>query len=271
MNYMHANGGVDPTIENASVGEYYGRIAHSLFGSSWYSDPTVVSFILNSIPLGVRNILDLCSGPGVLVEHISRRYELERYDLVDISISICSDVRDKYSTASCVTPFCGDWIRPVIGRSKYDLVIIKNALHLLSNVTERLESLGRISKDTTRIVIIETVSPNIEANTFVKELFEIADLGKYKENYFTDNSLRETINLAGLRFSSDVFYVDQMISVGEWLDNKGVGRLNRRMALDFVAKAERKATLKRAMRIAPSPTSGDFYMLRRQLCATFSR
>lgn len=265
---LYAPAEVHPSKE-ARIRSHYDAVAPLLFKAAWYHDPDVTQFVTRHTPVFTRHFLDLCSGPGLLAKSILTRHPEFEYHMIDISAVACEmalAVCKQYSQAKV---FQGNWVFPVSARKvKYDVILIKNALHLIIDLPNKLNYLRSILKPAGRIVFVETVSPSDLANNFIRDIFKVAAFD-YKEYYFTEFSLVSMLRQAGLRRLGGKHFIDQEMTIHEWLEQKRVPKLRQEAVFSRIYEASRNPKLLAQMRLKNTHDRGKLTMLRRQYCSVF--
>lgn len=252
------------------VAEHYDAVAATLFSTSWYRDDNVERFIERNIPVFATSLLDLCSGPGVVARSILDRHPGLEYHMVDISEAACEMAASSYLSDPRVKVLQGNWLNPILSRQfKYDVIIVKNSLHLIFDLASKISLLRKVLKAAGRVIVVETVSPSIIANDFVREIFKVAGFN-YKETFFTEHSLAKELGGVGLkRLRGSELFVDQQLVVSQWLNHKAVLRLRQQAIFSRIRQAGFNSKLASQMKFDGAPGSEDFCMLRRQFCSAF--
>lgn len=242
------------------VSSCYSRWAPVLSRAEWYRDERIWDRLDRIVALRPNRLLELCCGVGVLLDRLAHKMPNASFDAVDISSTAVAEASKRCSNLENVRILVGDWTTPIPRNQKYDVIVIKNSLHLIANPLNKLRDLHRISHSGTRLIIVETVSPSLRSLEFVQGLFRITDTDHIKANYFTRRNLLSLLTRSGwLARRTDK--IDQLMSVGHWLNIKVGASSTRREAEHFIASASND--VKEEMNITSSPN--DISMLRRQL------
>lgn len=255
-------------LPGESTQEHYNRISTALSKWQWYRDEEILNFIGDNIPLFSRRILDLCGGTGIATSYILRRNSSALVDLVDISAAACSLAKKELCDEPRARVVQSDWTNSLPRDSKYDVILVKNSLHLLDNVSIKLRELVPHFTKCASLIVIETVSPSIIAHEFVGRLFEIAGLCIYKKHFFTTRSIRNLIRESGCLKLEKCRLLDQAICVDEWLEAKCTDLFHRQSAKKFILDAQKDDGLRKAMNIH-CDESGRLMMRRLQYCASY--
>jgi ubiquinone/menaquinone biosynthesis C-methylase UbiE len=248
---------------------HYSRIADWLGTRSWYQDDgvtDVVKFLISGRP---ARVLELCCGTGLLLESLSKAFPKTEFIGVDISPKMVERARERLSNAKNVAVLQQDWIYelPTEWNGAFDVVIVKNALHLLDNLESKLRDLRRVSRDLASLIIVETVSPNADSNEFIKRLFEIVDVEQLKQSFFTERTLAAVLERSGwLMAQSRPWYVRQHIDTDDWLRQKCPDHSTLENAREFLAGV-RNLRVRQAMDFFTEPGTVPAQMLRLQYIA----
>ncbi len=209
------------------VEEYYDRLARPMGAFSWYDDDDMLARIANLLPNYNLKVLELCCGGGQLLDAISRGGSRElSYVGVDISEKMVELATNRLEGNVRTRILRGDWVSPLGRGEHFDVIIVKNALHLIPQLARRLSELGSFLVPGGIVLIAETISPNAEVRGFVKGLFGILDPNSPKLHYFTSRSLLSLLHQCGLKESRNerCCTVDQFIDVRRWLKQKARSR-----------------------------------------------
>jgi ubiquinone/menaquinone biosynthesis C-methylase UbiE len=251
------------------MASHYSRIADWLGTRSWYQDDSVaevVKFLISGQPV---RVLELCCGTGLLLEDLSKAFPKTEFVGVDISPRMVERAKDRLSSSKNVVVLQHDWIYDLSSEwnGAFDVIIVKNALHLLDNIESKLRDLRRVSRDWTSLIIVETVSPNADANEFVKRLFEIVDVDQLKQSFFTERTLTTVLEEAGWFMAQNrPWYIKQHIDTEDWLIQKCPDHSTLETAREFLAGV-RNARVRQAMDFFSQPGVVPVQMLRLQCIA----
>lgn len=211
--------GPDGNLE-ARLVVHYSRVADWLGSRTWYRDEDVTRVVKFLIPGRPKRILELCCGTGMLLNELGEVYPDAEIVGIDISPTMVERAKERLHHLQNVQVLQGDWIS-ILSTSlsdAFDVVIVKNALHLMDNLQVRLADLWRICSEWTVLIVVETVSPNVEANAFIRRLFNVIDVGHLKQNFFTEQSLVAALAESGWVIAQDrAWHVRQHIDTEDWL------------------------------------------------------
>lgn len=246
------------------VANCYSSLARWMDDVSWYRDNVVPQLVSKWIPIGARRALELCCGTGRFGVSLCSMRNFDRYVGVDVSEEMVRIARRTLMTRPATTTvevLHGDWLHPVHQERLFDVVVVKNALHLLDEISDRLRAAHRVTGAAGRLVVVETVSPSIEANAFVRRLFRALGLDDMKQHYFTRHSLDTILAESGWRIVGSET-VDQYIDVPVWLERKASSLDHLEAAREVIRRASER--VRRSMRM--DGQSGGFpqQMLRLQ-------
>ena len=253
--------------------DHYNLLSAWMESVDWYRDERVETLIESRIPVHARRVLELGCGNGRLIHRLASRHKDKRFVAVDISGEMVRRAREKVDKLANVEILHGDWIQPLFGSSmRFDAIIVKNALHLIPDLEERLRELSVLSKT---LVIVETVSPNLDSNEFVRKVFSIIDGNKIKQALFTKRSLMSSLKKSGWACLWEV-RVEQYIDVEEWLRHKAETATAHERATEYlrsVGTSSRKtdSRVRRSMRFNNYRDGVPGKMLRLQFIGQFER
>jgi SAM-dependent methyltransferase len=185
---------------------------------------------------------------------------------VDISPRMVQCARERLASRRNVVVLEADWICGLGSEwdHAFDVIIVKNALHVLDRVSSRLKELKRVSHEWTNLVIVETVSPNVHANKFIKRLFQFADAERLKQSFFTQKVLVAAIRQAGWAHLAPT-YVRQYIDTEDWLVQRCADRAALDNARQLLCNAE--LSVRQALEFDGEPGAVPCHMLRLQYIA----
>ncbi len=227
---------------------HYSRIADWLETRPWYRDDKVVTTVRSLISGNPSRVLELCCGSGLLMEALSQVLPTASFVGVDISPVMAQRARERLSGRKNVRVLNQDWMYGLESQldHKFDVIIVKNALHVLDEVVTKLKDLRLISHAWTTLIVVETISPNADANDFIRRLFRIVDSQHLKRTFFTERTLAATLEEAGwLMIQDRPVHLTQHIDTRDWLEQ----RCGDRLAL---SSAERLLTETRNLRVRHS-------------------
>lgn len=228
----------DDSVER-QVGERYSSLATWIETRPWYRDDAITAAIRSLIRGRPKRVLELCCGAGLLLETLARHYSECEFVGVDISSRMVALAEHRLHSHGNVQIKLGNWIyglpEELIGGG-FDLIVVKNALHLLEDPVEMLSELRSVATRSAELLVIETVSPNVEANKFIRDLFQFVDPDHLKQTFFTKRSLTTTISAS--KWYSDKFapvYISQHIELIDWLRKKCPNKEMFERALAYVS------------------------------------
>lgn len=200
------------------IGEVYGRLGLWMDGQPWYRDEVICEAVRNMCPEQFARALELCCGSGRLLEYLAAFYPQSKFTGIDVSERMVELAIANNRKPHNVEVLLGDWINPVC-HSKFDVIIVKNSLHLIGDVVGNLRSLHDVAHAKSAFIAVETISPNARANKFVRELFSAADPNHLKRHFFTKATLLNYLRSAKWRVNR-VEVLEQFVDVPEWLSIK---------------------------------------------------
>jgi SAM-dependent methyltransferase len=211
-------------------------------------------------------VLELCCGSGLLLETLSAAFPHTDFIGVDISPRMVECARERLASRRNVVVLEGDWIYGFGSEwdHAFDVIIVKNALHVLDRVRAKLKDLKRVSHDRTTFIVVETVSPTVEANDFIKHLFHFTDPERLKQTFFTQKALISAIKQAGWTQYRPTF-VTQFIDTEDWLVQRCGDRLGLEKARKLLCDAQ--LSVRRALQFDGEPGIVPAHMLRLQYIA----
>jgi len=242
------------------VSRLYDKWADGLSRAEWYRDERIFERIDSIVSLRPRRVLEIGYGNGSVLARLAAKLPKASFEGVDISPRMHSLALKKCRKFSHVKLYEGNWIDPVADREPYDVILVKNTLHLLRGLDEKMSALAKVSHGKTKLVIIETVSPSKTCVDFVTQLFRRVDREHVKVNFFTKQSLWKKLREFGWSKRHYGALIDQKMSVDAWLKLK-------------VDSAQERAAIRRWILNAPlqihaemniSEVNGCLTMLRRQ-------
>lgn len=208
-------------------------------------------------------MLELCCGSGLLLEVLSDAFPHTDFVGVDISPRMVECARERLAPRGNVVVLEGDWIYGFGSEwdHAFDVIIVKNALHVLDKVRAKLKDLKRVSHDRTSLIVVETVSPTLEANDFIKHLFQFTDPERLKQTFFTQKALISAIKQAGWAQYQPTF-VTQYIDTEDWLVQRCGDPLGFENARKLLCDAQ--LSVRRALEFDSEPGIVPAHMLRLQ-------
>jgi ubiquinone/menaquinone biosynthesis C-methylase UbiE len=202
---------------------HYSRVAGWLETKPWYRDNNVAGTVRSLFPANPSRVLELCCGTGLLLQTLSDFFPEAEFIGVDISPGMVERARERLAHHRNVLMLKQDWIYELAPEWEhaFDVIVVKNALHVLDNVVTKLKDLKLVCHDRTTLIIVETVSPNLDANRFIKRLFQFADPHHLKQTFFTERTLTSALKEAGWPMAQRMpIYVRQHIDTEDWLRQK---------------------------------------------------
>lgn len=197
---------------------YDDRAVNSYKDLPWVKDEQIFKALFSEEDLqNAKGVLDLGCGPGVLGSYLAKKSNL-KYIGLDVSskmVSLATALLENAPHASVYkkdimldsfSDHCNGWI-----------FVMKNVLHLLPSVEQFLVSLSNRFGIPQKLVIVETVSPDPIALSWVKNLFENMCL-EYKYNWYIKGQLPFLLQTWGFKVV-DTRYVAQFIDVPKWVNS----------------------------------------------------
>jgi SAM-dependent methyltransferase len=260
-----------PVSDPITVGQHYDALADWMKTLSWYNDERLYSLVLSLIPATARRVIELGSGPGHLLRFLALSRPWLEVTGVDISGRMVELAQERVRDLPNASVVKGDWVRPFhdLGIPRYDVVIAKNVLHLLPNLTSKLRALQQVVTPEGNLIVVETISPNRKANRFVRDLFGCVDAEGVKRHVFTRQSLLKAIAQGGWDRQLRLQPVKQHIDVGDWLLHKCCDTLARQSAEHVLRSCD--LDVREAMEFGPSTSLVPEHMLRLQLIVSGSQ
>lgn len=238
----------------------------------WYQDDRIFSVIESMVRGRPRSILELCCGTGKLLDQLSTTFPTARIVGVDISPGMVAAARERTQARGNVTVLQGDWMYDLASdeADPFDIIVIKNALHLLDRPEERLREMGQLAHPLTTLIVVETVSPTASANAFVQRLFRHLDDSDLKRSFFTDRKLTHLLRKSGwLRDISKPVMVEQAIDVADWLSRKAQSAERRASAIQELVSASKDESIRTSMEFDVPPGMAPAHMLRLQYISRY--
>lgn len=251
----------------------YDYLSKKMDDFDWYKDKILLSMIEKKIPKSSKTILDLCCGTGNLINFINSTRDNARILGVDVSAKMIEHAKNKFNDSTKnIMLINSNWVSSLQSSYKesFDVIIIKNALHLIDDKEQRIKELNSILKKNGRLIIVETISPNVDSNYFVKNLFSKLNMNNIKKTYFTKHTLLNLFNDTSWKIiKKQTDYVEQYIDVPEWLNTKCA--LNNRQDVELYLK-NASLNVRRSMKFVPRDIGViPKKMLRLQMVLTLNR
>ncbi|MFA6187271.1 MAG: SIR2 family protein [Phycisphaerae bacterium] len=227
---------------------------------AWVNDVNVFEKILSSeLKITFNGVLDLGCGQANLGKYIC---EHKNYTYVgyDTSSKMLYDGRQKLATFKNFQLHCTDITSDYI-KAKYDgwLFVLKNVLHLIKSPYQMFKGLPVRFGSPAEIVIVETVSPNLECSCWIQALFDLFEL-PYKKNWFLKEQLPILLDLWGYKVSS-IEYVEQLLDVSDWLQSFPLNDTQIEAIQAYIENCPE--AVRKEMKLLKKP-SGSYQMLRLQ-------
>ncbi|MGE3649684.1 MAG: trans-aconitate 2-methyltransferase [Reyranellaceae bacterium] len=261
------------TDSQSRLGDLYTQLSAWMDAVQWYDDGRVFS-VIESLIRGVPSrILELGCGTGKLLSELSTAFPTADIVGVDISAGMVAAARQRNLAKSNVQVLRGDWTYDLRDEARgFDVVIIKNVLHLLNDPKRRLHQLGRIVSPLSTLVVVETVSPTLETNALIRRIFRSVADGDLKKSFFTDRSLRKVMRDSGWKLDVQrPFYIRQHIDVSEWLSRKCSTNEAMAAAAEELRRASFHSHVRDAMEFDTAPGTVPKHMLRLQFVGRYYR
>jgi ubiquinone/menaquinone biosynthesis C-methylase UbiE len=248
--------------------DYYGDLADWMDRVAWYDDRRVLDAVADLIPADAQSCLELCCGTGRLAVHLALHHRFVRYDAWDESIGMTEKARARcWNGGVAVNVAAGSWQVALRVSRKYDVIVVKNSLHLIAPLAASLRALRRVSSVDTVLVVVETISPSEPARVFIEKLTAALGIAPLKKNIFDETALLRTLEESGWERDSGLRQIEQSIDVCDWLNRKATDQkaLLAARALFASASDEVASALQFSERSGGVPTQ----MLRLQLAGAF--
>ena len=232
-----------------------------LFQKDWYRDVSVRRLLLDRLNVrGSERAIDVGCGDGAMLSDLAKIGCASVG--VDAATELLERTAEKFKEVPTVCVRSGRfeelaWQMP----TPFDVVISKNVLHLIPDIGVFFKALRSVLSPSGRLGIIETVSPTPAANSFVKELFEMAGLAYAKAHYFNKSDLVKMLADQGFQVS-DVKFHRQSILLEQWLRAKEVN--DRRISDCRRLVKNLSPQVKSAMRVQRVEGRFDWRLLRLQ-------
>jgi len=228
---------------------FYSKMVDWFETCPWYRDDSVVKVIHSLIPANPPRVLELCCGTGLLLDSLSQVLPDTEFVGVDICPTMFERARERVAQRKNVAVLNQDWVYGLgpEWNNAFDVIIVKNALHLLSDLPRKLKDLRRVARACNSLVVVETVSPNVQANRFIRRLFQIVDPAHVKQVFFTERTLMTVLRESGwLLLPTRPLHVRQHIDTEDWLEQKCTDRIAREKARKLLSSV-RNLRIRRAM------------------------
>jgi 2-polyprenyl-3-methyl-5-hydroxy-6-metoxy-1,4-benzoquinol methylase len=237
-----------PTQNNVS--SPYDVSGPRLDATPWYRDDRLHGQLIHLADItSGSSILEIGSGTGFLLRQIGMWHV--RITGIEPSRSMWELARGRCAGLRNVEILNRRFEDVESSLGMFDRIICKNVLHLIENPSGFLRLASKHLGPRGRLILVETVSPTLTANVFIKAFFRSAGLASHKSHYFRARDLSNIVTTAGF----DVFgtrYEAQEILLEKWLDAKGV-------------PAERRDEVRRIVRTALPTVRKDLQIRRVKL------
>jgi len=242
------------------VSRLYDKWADGISKAEWYRDERIFERIDSIVSFRPRRVLEIGFGNGRILRRLASKLPEAAFEGVDVSHRMHHLALEQCRWLPNVALYEGDWIDPVMHHEPYDIILIKNALHLVRGLGEKLRALSRVSHGKTKLVVIETVSPSNASREFVAKMFRRIDRQHVKVHFFTRQSLWRALKEGGWDKRHYAALIDQKLSIDKWLQFKLDSKEERVAIRNWILQAPLK--IKDEMNI--SDEHGPLTMLRRQ-------
>src|SRR5580704_12248017 len=198
-------------IHDEIVGEY-DRLSVAMDGFAWYQDREILELINNSVPATCKRGLDIGCGTGIVVSYLAEKRSDVHWVGIDKAPEMIARAKSKCSQFKNVTLSELDWrhLRRSLAPTGFDFVLLKNVLHLMADVRQQLSILPGLLSPAGRILVVETVSPTVEARRFVRRLADVLEKIGVKKHIFTAREVVQSVKRATFDIQK-VQYHDQFI------------------------------------------------------------
>jgi hypothetical protein len=116
------------------------------------------------------------------------------------------------------------------------ILLLKDVIHNISNFTELISQIRKKFLNYSEIIVVETISPNLDLKTWIQVLFERVDI-RYKHHFFTENDITNLFKYNNFRIVES-FKHNLYIDVDKWLDAKNVDENRKQIAKDFILNSD---------------------------------
>jgi 2-polyprenyl-3-methyl-5-hydroxy-6-metoxy-1,4-benzoquinol methylase len=224
----------------------------SLPETQWYRDAGIRRVLLAAMRLQPgMTVLDIGCGGGALIRDLAAAgHRAVGVDCSRVMVELAQRHARGLADANLIY---GRYEDQVDALGRFDRVVCKNVLHLVSDVRAFLENIHRNLLPSGFLVVIETVSPTMEANQFVRALFGAAKLTDIKSHFFVRSTFSRILESAGFDIQTECLH-SQTLDLEEWLRAKRVRLSDSLAASALVAGAS--PAVKTAMEIRSVDTDG---------------
>jgi|SRR5581483_479856 len=253
-----------------AIASRYDALAEWMDTVAWYRDEIVPKIVGQLVPPEARSGLEMCCGTGRLLAYLAEHSPTLAWTGVDVSEKMVNRARARLVGQPGVRIVHSNWLTMIndsVERA-YDVVVVKNALHLLGNLTDHLRALHSITSWDASLIVVETVSPNKSANQFVWDLFGAIDAQEIKRHCFTIHGLKEQLASSGWACTREIL-VRQYIDVSDWLAHKCTTDASRSRGEEVFQSCKRE--VRRSMEFSPRQKPVPNQMLRLQMIAVCER
>jgi ubiquinone/menaquinone biosynthesis C-methylase UbiE len=244
----------------------YDRLCSVMDHFPWYQDQELLELINNCVPATCKRGLDIGCGTGIALRYLAEKQNVVRWIGIDVASEMVAKAKLKCERLRNIAIQEMDWkdLRREFEPNGFDFILLKNVLHLITDIAAHLAMLPTLLSATGRIMLVETISPNAESKRFVGGLALVLDKLGIKKHIFTARDLARTIRQAGLDVQK-VQYHEQFIEITRWVDAKAHSEKIGLEALTYLQGAMRSDSLRTSMKYEPPVGSFSGKMLRRQI------
>lgn len=252
-------------VNAGTVVDEYDRLCSFMDNFAWYHDPQLLQLIKNSVTADCKRGLDLGCGTGIALRYLASKRTDIGWVGVDKSPEMVARSRAKCSGLNNASAFQEDWLDfGAVEVHDFDFILLKNLLHLITDVVGHLEILPNLLKPAGRVLVVETISPSHEAKRFVLGLTSLLRKRDVKKHVFTSREIVGRIRASHLQIQK-IQYRDQFIEISTWIKAKAATEQIARRAMSFIEDEMRSESLREAMKYQPPHQSFPGKMLRRQI------
>src|SRR5579864_4745908 len=134
------------------VSQLYDRWADAISSRfAWYKDERIFEHLDRIASLRPRTrLLELGFGDGAVMARLARQLPATRFEGVDISLKMLALASKRCRWLRNVAVEQGDWVAALSSRAPYDIIVVKNTLHLLWALEDKLRALAAVSHSKTQ-------------------------------------------------------------------------------------------------------------------------
>ncbi len=250
--------------------DYYGGLANWMDTVAWYDDSHILQRVDELVPRHTTSCLELCCGTGRLGVYLAQRHRFVEHSLWDASQEMIRRAAEHARERNVLIKIRrGNWNEALHSVLPYDVVIVKNSLHVIDNLHDSLRLLSARSDSRTRLIVVETVSPTSEAREFISHLSNALGISAVKKRVFDSASLSLALLEAGWHELSGSQHLCQWIDVGDWMRHKAVSDLHLLAARKVFDRASSEVATAMQFQGAVSSEGVPEQMLRLQFIGVF--